>query len=700
MAARSHSKVHICDEPSTSGKTACTMFYPMYALPIADLQQLTRFPPHQELLKAGKLVEIKDGMDVLFVSHQWLSMQHPDPESNQLKCLQRVLSRLADGELDVENNWQQQIVLHDRGLKSKKWWKAKMTMMYVWVDYMCMPQLTSVKKEEVISHSDTHQSSEQPSMRCQDHSKYDSDDSKLLSFAVKSLPAYVERCCMMMVLVPTDEHRDRTEEVVDWCSWRRRGWCRLEFTAARLCRHPVPVMVVKDDFPEFILATDALFISPGLGEFSCCAMKHDFGNGKIPCDKIAVGNVMSLLMEAKVEHLKRAGRWFEMRYFASLQVRVDFTGILFFLWLDLPLQLRISTLPKHTHIKRLFQHYFFRGLEQEESGGKRRSSVNLGQKHANQEFKNDASRLQALKERLEWQDEGTESKRTRSSGTSLLSWAVLADDLSSVREILRSEMKDIDRGLTQSHPKLSIFAKMTPLMMAMGFARWGVVEALLNAGANPLSTNKDGHDALMVAAIYGKDGNNIRGWLKRYPQWSLERQEATIGATALLWAAGTGANKVKVVEALLEHGANPLVLSHTGASVVTSVALNPDSSPDLMQWLLHYTDGKLLPMLKLGCSPRAMQWRIIYSITQVLARVGVRRKVVQEIASWEGQTPLHFAGAMGHLAICDVLVRNGAPLDARTAQGLTPLQLTENKHGGTIPETFSRISGMSGRRGT
>jgi hypothetical protein len=84
-------------------------------------------------------------------------------------------------------------------------------------------------------------------------------------------------------------------------------------------------MVVKNEVPEFIFATDALFLQPGLGEFSCCAMKHDFGNGTIPCDKIAVGNVLSLLMEAKVEHLKRAGRCFEMRYFAALQVllRID-----------------------------------------------------------------------------------------------------------------------------------------------------------------------------------------------------------------------------------------------------------------------------------------------------------------------------------------------------------------------------------------
>ena len=124
------------------------------------------------------------------------------------------------------------------------------------------------------------------------------------------------------------------------------------------------------------------------------------------------------------------------------------------------------------------------------------------------------------------------------------------------------------------------------------------------------------------------------------------------------------------------------------------LAINPDSSPDLMQWLLHYSDGKLLPLLKLGTSPGNMHWRIIYSITRVLARFGVRSKLVQEFASWEGSTPLHAALLNGHLAICDVLVRNGAPLDARTAQGLTPLQLTEKRHGGTIPETLSRRSGI------
>ncbi len=300
-----------------------------------------------------------------------------------------------------------------------------------------------------------------------------------------------------------------------------------------------------------------------------------------------------------------------------------------------------------------------------------------------------------MKEKLGWQDEATESKRARSTGSSLLFWAVLADDLSSVKEILRTEVKDINRALVQGYPELTLWAKTTPLVMAMGFARWGVVEALLKAGANTLSADKDGHDALMMAAIFGKDEKNIRGWLKMYPQWNLERRENTIGLTALHFACASGAKKAKTVEALLEHGANPFTLTRFGCNVVCCAALNSDCSPDLIQWLLHYSDGKLLPLLKLGMLPLTMQWRLISSITQVLAHVGVRRKFVQEVASWKGQTPLHMAGAMGHVAICEVLVRNGAPLDHRTAQGLTPLQLTERGYGGTIPDFFARKSGLS-----
>jgi hypothetical protein len=142
-----------------------------------------------------------------------------------------------------------------------------MKTMYVWMDYLCMPQLSSVQTTKtdatVVNHSNAGCPSEQCAIPSQDHSKGDSADSKLLTLAVQSLPAYVEMCCMMLVLVPTGEHRDRAGEIVDWCSWRRRGWCRLEFSAAQLCRRRVPVMVVRNDVPEFVSAADALLLPPG-----------------------------------------------------------------------------------------------------------------------------------------------------------------------------------------------------------------------------------------------------------------------------------------------------------------------------------------------------------------------------------------------------------------------------------------------------
>ncbi len=92
--------------------------------------------------------------------------------------------------------------------------------------------------------------------------------------------------------------------------------------AAWLCRHKLQVMVVKapQQVPEFVPSFDAYFLPPGLGEFTCCAVEHDIGYGALPCDKRAVRDVLTQLIEAKLEHLTSEKRWFEMRYFASMQV--------------------------------------------------------------------------------------------------------------------------------------------------------------------------------------------------------------------------------------------------------------------------------------------------------------------------------------------------------------------------------------------
>ena len=81
-------------------------------------------------------------------------------------------------------------------------------------------------------------------------------------------------------------------------------------------------MVVKapQHIPEFVPSFDALFLPPGLGDFSCCAVNHDFGYGAVACDKFAVRGVLAQLIEANLAHLASEKRWFELRYHACMQV--------------------------------------------------------------------------------------------------------------------------------------------------------------------------------------------------------------------------------------------------------------------------------------------------------------------------------------------------------------------------------------------
>ena len=74
--------------------------YPMYLLPFGEFMAMDRWVPHQELKAQGKVVEFDQSMwgKVFFISHQWTSYNHPDPECDQLKSLQHVLRRLANGE--------------------------------------------------------------------------------------------------------------------------------------------------------------------------------------------------------------------------------------------------------------------------------------------------------------------------------------------------------------------------------------------------------------------------------------------------------------------------------------------------------------------------------------------------------------------------------------------------------------------------
>jgi ankyrin repeat protein len=379
---------------------------------------------------------------------------------------------------------------------------------------------------------------------------------------------------------------------------------------------------------------------------------------------------MSKLIDAKIEHLKNEELWFEMRFFAAMQ------------------------------------HHFFEGLELDHSDGANRldTRVNLGEKHSSSDLGSDTDRLTALKERLGWRGEPVERQENRATGASLLSWAVMADDVASVRQLLCSGSKDVkknaNRKLTRGLPEYAIRFGTTPLMIAMAFARWRVVELLLEAGANPRARDPDGKDALMFAAAagqrheLGKDAN-VPAWLKRFPNWDIDRRDSIAGLTALHFAVGVGARKKAIVEALLQGGANPVAIADNGAHVLGIAAINPDLSTELLQWLLDYDNGILLPLLSRGLQPRTVLWRLIFSTTRFLYYIGNRNKLVGELAGFQGLTPLHDAARLGHHAITAVLAAAGASVFALTAQGLSPVQLARRSHGGKAPAVLEESASFA-----
>ena len=246
--------------------------YPFYVIPVPTLLELEAWQPHQDLLAAGKLIEINDDQDVevLFISHQWTALNHPDPSNEQLEALQRVLRMLMAGKSEVKSNAFMNMVYHVDWTMTGADWKAKLPSMYLWIDYVSIPQPGAVIEAEAATMSDNLRteldvdgngeiSKEEMlnapaklSIEDSDHRKLNSTDSKIRSLieslknAVDSIPSYIERSSQMWILVPPVKHADLDSAVCDFNSWRRRGWCRMEFGAAKLAvGEDMPLMVIK-----------------------------------------------------------------------------------------------------------------------------------------------------------------------------------------------------------------------------------------------------------------------------------------------------------------------------------------------------------------------------------------------------------------------------------------------------------------------
>ena len=443
-----------------------------------------------------------------------------------MNSLQQFLRKASEGELaGIEGS------RHQRFNPSVKVTGEALTAsiphMYLWLDYLCIPQPGAVEvppmSDEPVNAEWSEFDSRSPaegngsnvvSLSHADQVNLCSAVSSglqhaatlALSQATSSLPSYVERSACVLVLAPSCG--SAPGGVRDYQSWRSRGWCRTELIAARLCVNPVRVMIVQggDAATEFVSSEDTNLLLAGEGSFSCCSRGRghaecgvgEGGEGEEegdkkppPCDKVAVRAALDEMLDTKINFL--------------LALRGD------------------PQVLAEARFLEMARHWLLRGLpdpviapEDEETA--RPSEITT---------------VAGLKVRLRCRDEYEESVWTGATGWTLLHSAALCGSLGAVKSLVAEQPKSVNAALKNDVPSCALYKGTTPLCFAMMFASWDVAAALLDAGASPKARDSQGNGAFMLACGLGRS-ENMRAWLARFPNWDLDgRRHKSTGVNAL-----------------------------------------------------------------------------------------------------------------------------------------------------------------------
>jgi hypothetical protein len=551
--------------------------------------------------------------EIVFVSHEWLSWAHPDPDGEQLRVLCRVIERLKSGEIERVDMDPMHTILYKHKFTTKgKDWKEMLEKTYLWVDWFSMPQPGADKEDEIGKER-------MAVLRAEG------------SNAIRSIPAYVERSDFIMILVPGCHHSDRK---VPTCyrTWRRRGWCLLELYAAVMARDSSnPPLLVRSErgTPSWMSPLEILKLSIGLADFTCCQRNHVITTEtqkimsggkvkKIPCDKPIAGGILEQLINAKINHLFNAEGDIVM---ARL----------------------------HYVLKR----WWMRELKDQEM------------------FitDNNKSAVEKFKKKLRWKDN---EKWFDCGGVGALFYAVGSYETHIVQELLQ-ELKRSFKGVEytrrlesrirdEGYVALGIPGGTTTLFAAMAWGSPDIVSMLLAYGANTNSIDVMGNDAFMYASVYGRVENIVR-WIQDVKNVDLEKCNSVLGATSIFAAVNMGSNKFATVSVLLKHGVRVDAMTHAGFSVLMAACANEDSDPNVVKEVLKLYDDAKDRTFNINYRMRSQttKWKLLRGTAKMMIRTGLSKSnLMSRLAHGTGMTALHYAARRGDVEIVKLLLEAGA----------------------------------------
>ena len=679
----------------------------MYLISIPVLLSLDVLQPHDVMLQANMIVEYSGSLDgrIIYVTHEWSRKgDHPDPLSEKLRCLQRLLKQMMAGRLprvrsEGKQSYQQQghQPSSSTDFVTPEEMQAALPAMYLWVDYCCLPARNfgvESKTGEPAAH---------------------------ITDARASIPSYLERTTMVIVLAPP------SADAQTIATYHAQGWNRFELLAAFLCRRNLPIMVVDGTHPRLSSAHRALALPPGEGSFSCGA------DDQMAEDKRLVHALLLALIKVKVDFLFDQRKLFEARFLVCVQHML----------------LRGLLLPRAVGTSK----------EQAQTAGGGSAAVGPA---------GDGSLEASLfRKELRWRADQDEAQWVHRTGASLLFFAALADNLQVLRWAIlqdnstalrrhrqqrhqqqqqqqqqqrrrrrgqekqpsplpRDSGRDLDRGLSTGWPLLNLFEGQTPLLAAVAFAGWDAVSCLLKAGADPAATcgppaspttssNRSHHRnrrrrfdavALACSGFRGSDDpTTLHRWVGRFKGGC--DLSALVGGPVMAWTPLLIAAKTQpgaaVVDLLVHLGADVRHELSDGSSVLhVAAAMNDaDSTGAIIGRLLEL--NPILLNINRPSRPRRRGHRMRWYCFFAMARAAVRwrglprvKQPLRRLALGYGGTPLHHAVVCGNVAAAKLLVAAGADVDAVDGNGRTPLGAARIAFGRHVPAVLYEALGKAG----
>jgi len=259
--------------------------------------------------------------------------------------------------------------------------------------------------------------------------------------------------------------------------------------------------------------------------------------------------------------------------------------------------------------------------------------------------------------------------------------AVWADDLSAVQELLADSenvQKELNLALTKSWPEVALSKRCTALHMAVAFASWPIVEALLAAGADPNCTDSRGFDVVMYGCVAGAT-ENVKRWAQLHgANWDINRREPNIGLSAIHFAVLISApdKSVELINILVEAGADLHQRPHFGGSLLQFLCFKREARRATYDRLLEdetirsqLNDSSPPPM---SCSFSMVCWG-----ARCVAKCSSHPmlQLVREFS--KGCTALHYAVYAGNaVAVQALLEAKADPEHKVRSTRLTPLQFS------------------------